>query len=76
MSFEKIGIMPCRIETKRLILFPFTNENLPLFVCDRARFEKEYGVSFCGEALDYLLPSYLEKLQKKIEGGEYLFYSG
>ncbi|MBR4462425.1 MAG: GNAT family N-acetyltransferase [Erysipelotrichaceae bacterium] len=66
-----------RIETKRLVLFPYTGKNLFLFNTDLPRFEEEYGVVYQGEELDYLLKGFLEKLQKEIEDDpeHYLFFT-
>ncbi|MBQ6559427.1 MAG: GNAT family N-acetyltransferase [Erysipelotrichaceae bacterium] len=66
-----------RIETQRLILFPYTSQNLLLFNTDLPRFEEEYGVVYQGEELDYLLKGFLEKLQKEIESDpdHYLFFT-
>ena len=65
------------IETERLVLFPYTAKNLLLFNTDLPRFEKEYGVVYQGEELDYLLKGFLEKLQKEIEEDpeQYLFFT-
>ena len=43
------------IETERLVLFPYTKENLSFFNSDQPRFEEEFGVLYRGEELDYLL---------------------
>ena len=40
------------IETERLVLFPYTSENLALFNKDLDLFEKTYDVHYCGEELD------------------------
>ena len=65
------------IETERLVLFPYTKENLALFNTDIAAFEEKYGVVYRGEELDYLLKSFLLKLQKEIEDDieNYLFFT-
>ena len=65
------------IETKRLILFPHTKENLALFNSDIKAFEREYGVKYSGEELDYILKDYLKKLEKEIENDpeNYLFFT-
>ena len=67
-----------RIETERLVLFPFTKENLPLYLNDLAGFEEQYGIVFHGEEdLDYLLNGYLQKLEQKIteDPDHYLFFT-
>ena len=58
--------MTALIETDRLVLFPYTAENLALFNTDLPRFEKTFGVRYRGEELDYLLKGFLEKLQREI----------
>lgn len=65
------------IETPRLILFPYTKENLALFNRDLPLFEKTYGVKYRGEELDYLLVSFLKKLEAEISEDEenYLFFT-
>lgn len=70
-------IMTDHIETERLILFPYTRENLALFNSDLPRFEKEFGVVYRGEELDHLLLSYLIKLEKEIadDPEHYLFFT-
>ncbi len=55
------------IETKRLVLFPYTAENLRLFNEDLQAFEQMYGVKYQGEELDHLLRNFLIRLQKEIE---------
>lgn len=54
------------LETERLVLFPFTQENLALFNTDLLRFEEVYGVRYCGEELDYLLTGFLTRLEREI----------
>lgn len=54
------------LETERLVLFPYTKENLALFNRDLAAFEDYYGVLYRGEELDYLLKGYLLKLENDI----------
>ena len=49
----KIEKMTDRIETKRLVLFPHTKENLALFNADLSRFEETYGVLYRAKELDY-----------------------
>jgi RimJ/RimL family protein N-acetyltransferase len=65
------------IETERLVLFPYSGENLLLFNTDLPRFEEEYGVIYQGEELDYLLTGFLKKLQKKIadDPEHYLYFT-
>ena len=65
------------LETERLILFPYTKENLSLFNKDLPAFEKEYGIVYRGEELDYLLTTFLKKLEKEIAEDEenYLFFT-
>ena len=58
--------MTDRIETERLVLFPYTQENLALFNADLARFEAEFGVIYRGEELDYLLQGFLKKLEGEL----------
>ena len=58
--------MTSPIETERLVLFPYTAENLALFNGDLERFEEEYGVVYRGEELDYLLTGFLKKLEGEI----------
>lgn len=65
------------IETKRLVLFPYTEENLALFNTDLSRFEEEYGVVYRGEELDHLLTGFLKKLEIEIaeDREHYLFFT-
>ena len=72
-----IECMKDRIETERLVLFPLTKENLPLYLNDLAGFEEQYGVVYHGEELDYLLKGYLQKLGKMIDEDpeHYLFFT-
>ena len=58
--------MECRIETERLVLFPYTRENLALFNRDLAAFEELYGVKYQGEELDHLLTGFLRKLEGEL----------
>ncbi len=58
--------MTDRIETGRLVLFPYTQENLALFNSDLARFEREFGVIYRGEELDYLLQGFLKRLEGEL----------
>ena len=64
-------------ETGRLVLFPYTKENLRLFNTDLEAFEREFGVSYRGEELDYLLTGFLKKLEQEIAEDEenYLFFT-
>ena len=65
------------IETERLVLFPYTKENLALFNNDLAGFEREFNVVYQGEELDHLLVGFLKKLEKEIEADEknFLFFT-
>ena len=65
------------METERLVLFPYTQENLALFNSDLAAFERAYGVSYRGEELDHLLSDYLRKLEREIadDPENYLFFT-
>ena len=74
MNREK---MTDSIETERLVLFPYTAENLALFNADLPRFEAEYGVVYRGEELDYLLTGFLRKLEREIaqDPDNYLFFT-
>ncbi len=58
--------MTDRIETERLVLFPYTRENLALFNADLPRFEEVYGVTYRGEELDYLLTGFLKRLEGEL----------
>ncbi len=72
-----LEIMTDRIETDRLVLFPYTKENLALFNNDLASFEETYGVVYRGEELDYLLAGFLRKLEREIadDPENYLFFT-
>ena len=74
MNTEKM--IDC-LETERLVLFPYTRENLHLFNTDLSRFEEEYGVVYQGEELDYLLKGFLVKLEQEIVEDEahYLYFT-
>ena len=74
MNVQEMGL---RIETERLVLFPYTAENLALFNTDLERFEELYGVKYRGEELDYLLTDFLKKLEKEIadDPENYLFFT-
>lgn len=65
------------IETERLLLFPYTAENLALFNSDLAAFEEKYGVRYQGEELDYLLRDFLRRLEQEIaeDPAHYLFFT-
>ena len=65
------------IETERLVLFPYTSENLALFNKDLDLFEKTYDVHYCGEELDDQLRSFLVELQNEISDDpeNYLFFT-
>ncbi len=65
------------IETERLVLFPYTAENLALFNADLPAFEETFGVVYRGEELDYLLTGFLKKLEREIaeDPDRYLFFT-
>ncbi len=69
--------MTGHLETGRLVLFPYTQENLALFNTDLARFEESFGVVYRGEELDHLLSGFLKKLEKEIgdDPENYLFFT-
>ena len=69
--------MTGHLETGRLILFPYTQENLALFNTDLTRFEESFGVVYRGEELDHLLSGFLKKLEKEIgdDPENYLFFT-
>ena len=69
--------MTGHLETGRLILFPYTQENLALFNTDLTRFEESFGVVYRGEELDHLLTGFLKKLEKEIgdDPENYLFFT-
>ena len=71
------GQMTDSIETPRLVLFPYTAENLALFNSDLPAFEAYYGVAYRGEELDYLLRDYLKKLEREIaeDPENYLYFT-
>jgi len=64
-------------ETERLVLFPYTAENLALFNSDLPGFEKRFGVKYQGEELDCLLTGFLKKLELEIaeDPENYLFFT-
>ncbi|MBR7062017.1 MAG: GNAT family N-acetyltransferase [Clostridia bacterium] len=74
MNIEK---MVDHLETERLVLFPYTRDNLALFNSDLPGFEKEFGVVYRGEELDYLLSGFLKKLEREIadDPEHYLFFT-
>ena len=74
MNLEK---MTSYIETERLVLFPYTKENLALFNEDLPGFEREFDVMYQGEELDHLLQNFLLKLEKEIadDPDNYLFFT-
>ena len=74
MNLEK---MKSVIETERLVLFPYTKENLALFNTDLPGFEREFDVLYQGEELDQLLKSFLLNLEKEIadDPDNYLFFT-
>lgn len=59
-------LMRGAIETERLVLFPYTAENLALFNDDLPGFEETYGVRYDGEELDDMLRDFLKKLEKEV----------
>ena len=65
------------IDTERLVLFPYTQENLSLFNRDLPAFESYYRVKYRGEELDYLLTGFLKKLELEIaeDPSHYLFFT-
>ena len=65
------------IETPRLVLFPYTADNLALFNADLAAFERLFGVVYQGEELDYLLREFLQRLQGQVaaDPANYLFFT-
>ena len=69
--------MTGHLETGRLVLFPYTQENLALFNTDLPRFEESFGVVYRGEELDHLLSGFLKKLEKEIgdDPENYLFFT-
>lgn len=65
------------VESERLVLFPYTRDNLPLFNADLDAFEAKYGVRYRGEELDHLLKAFLKKLELEIaeDPEHYLFFT-
>ena len=74
MNIER---MKDHIETERLVLFPYTEENLRLFNNDLPGFEETFGVVYRGEELDHLLKGFLRKLETEIaeDPDNYLFFT-
>ncbi len=72
-----IDLMKDRIETERLVLFPYTQENLALFNSDLPAFEERFSVYYRGEELDHLLRGFLLGLEKEIAADpeHYLFFT-
>ena len=70
-------LMKDKLETERLVLFPYTAENLRLFNTDLPLFEEKYGVVYRGEELDHLLASFLSGLEDEIasDPDNYLFFT-
>ena len=70
-------LMKDKLETERLVLFPYTAENLRLFNTDLPLFEEKYGVVYRGEELDHLLATFLKSLEKEIasDPDNYLFFT-
>ena len=65
------------LETERLVLFPYTKENLALFNRDLGAFEDYFDVRYRGEELDYLLKGFLLKLEDEIAADpeHFLFFT-
>lgn len=70
-------LMRGAIETERLLLFPYTQENLALFNRDLPKFEVRYGVKYRGEELDEQLRDFLKQLEREIadDPEHYLFFT-
>lgn len=70
-------LMKDKLETERLVLFPYTAENLRLFNTDLPLFEQKYGVVYRGEELDHLLATFLKGLEAEIasDPDNYLFFT-
>ncbi len=70
-------LMKDKLETERLVLFPYTAENLRLINTDLPLFEEKYGVVYRGEELDHLLASFLRGLEDEIasDPDNYLFFT-
>ena len=73
----RIDQMTDRIETERLVLFPYTRENLALFNADLPAFEAAFGVRYRGEELDHLLQGFLKHLETEIadDPAQYLWFT-
>ena len=71
------ALMQGSIETERLVLFPYTRENLALFNRDLPGFERTYGVIYRGEELDHLLTGFLRRLEGEIaeDPEHFLFFT-
>jgi len=65
------------LETERLVLFPYTWENLALFNADLPAFEARFGVKYRGEELDHLLRAFLLRLEDELAADpeHYLFFT-
>ena len=76
-NMKSIKNMKDCIETERLILFPYTQENLALFNSDLPKFEQTFDVVYRGEELDYLLRAFLKRLESEIASDpeNYLFFT-
>ena len=70
-------LMRNAIETERLVLFPYTRENLALFNRDLPAFEARFGVTYRGEELDEALRGFLKQLEQEIadDPEHYLFFT-
>ena len=70
-------LMRDAIDTERLVLFPYTPENLALFNRDLPKFEETYGVKYRGEELDHLLSGFLRRLETELREDlpHYLFFT-
>ena len=70
-------LMRDAIETERLVLFPYTRENLALFNRDLPAFEARFGVTYRGEELDEALRGFLKELEREIAADpeHYLFFT-
>ena len=73
---KTIGSAVC-VESERLMLIPFTEQSLALFIEDLPAFEQRYGIRYRGEELDHLILGFLKKLQKEIseDRENYLFFT-
>ena len=70
-------LMRDAIETERLVLFPYTRENLALFNRGLPAFEARFGVTYRGEELDEALRGFLKQLEREIadDPEHYLFFT-